>query len=305
MSYEFNMVDMGGIDIATVNGTVVEGLYNKLLEGMDACGNLILYNWKFAEIEIVPSACSILIEDDAIIVNGTIRVSSEDVVSLIWVDPPPAPVEPITITGNGVYTAQEPLSGYNPVTVDVSSSFPEIGQIVHAGNIANYEIVEDGLYAILIAADGYSGVDITASLSSESILFTDKQVSPNGPYRSCSVVFIAECSAGDLLSASATQVARQGLYVVHFPYNYSIEESTMVTSKDTPASVSISTNDLVFFMAVATGDSRSVDVSGGWANVSKITTQHVFMQGMASGSISVTASGTSYATNVSFATKLV
>lgn len=151
MSYEFNMVDMGGIDIATVNGTVVKGLYNKLLEGMDACGNLILYNWKFAEIEIVPSACSVLIEDEAIIVNGTIRVSSEDVVSLIWADPPPVPVEPLIANANGVYAAQSPVSGFNPVTVNVPIPNPRLIPIT---------ILENGEYIPPAGVDGYAPVKV-------------------------------------------------------------------------------------------------------------------------------------------------
>lgn len=162
MSYEFNMVDMGGIDIATVNGTVVEGLYNKLLEGMDACGNLILYNWKFAEIEIVPSACSILIEDDAIIVNGTIRVDSDDVISLIWADPPPVPVSPLIVNANGIYTAEPPSSGFNPVTVNVPN--PSTVPIV---------ILENGTYYPPPGAFAFSSVtaQVPVGVSDNDLLF--------------------------------------------------------------------------------------------------------------------------------------
>lgn len=162
MSYEFNMVDMGGIDIATVNGTVVEGLYNKLLEGMDACGNLILYNWKFAEIEIVPSACSILIEDEAIIVNGTVRVSSEDVLSLIWADPPPVPVSPLIVNANGIYKAEPPASGFNPVTVNVPH--PRTVPIV---------ITENGIYSPPPGVFAFSSVTakVSGGVSDNDLLF--------------------------------------------------------------------------------------------------------------------------------------
>lgn len=162
MSYEFNMVDMGGIDIATVNGTVVDGLYNKLLEGKDTCGNLILYNWKFAEIEIVPSACSVLIEDEAIIVNGTIRVSSEDVVSLIWADPPPAPVSPLIVNANGIYTAEPPASGFNPVTVHVPH--PPTVPIV---------ITENGTYSPPPGVFAFSSVTakVSGGMSDNDLLF--------------------------------------------------------------------------------------------------------------------------------------
>ena len=177
MSYEFNMVDMGGIDIATVNGTVVEGLYNKLLEGMDACGNLILYNWKFAEIEIVPSACSVLIEDEAIIVNGTIRVDNSDFVSLIWADPPPVPVEPLTVTANGVYTAQAPTSGFNPVSVNVPTPAPRLIPIV---------IVANGEYTPPADVDGFNHVTVNVSEEETIIPIVDASstfvgVSPKYP----------------------------------------------------------------------------------------------------------------------------
>lgn len=120
--YSYNMVDMGGIDLAEASGTVVEGLYNRLALARNACGDLILYNWKFVGIEIAPSACSTIDEGSSIVINGMIEVTDEDVVTITSLLPPPPEIEPLTATENGVYEAPAGVDGFNPVTVDVSTS---------------------------------------------------------------------------------------------------------------------------------------------------------------------------------------
>lgn len=80
--YSYNMVDMGGIDLAEVNDTVVAGLYSRLALARNACGDLILYNWKFAEIEIAPGICTTLDEGTSILINGLIQVTEQDEVSI-------------------------------------------------------------------------------------------------------------------------------------------------------------------------------------------------------------------------------
>lgn len=117
--YSYNMVDMGGIDLAEANGTVVEGLYNRLALARNACGDLILYNWKFVGIEIVPSPCSTLDEGTSILINGAIQVTEEDVVTVPGINPDPV-IEPLVITENGVYEVPEDVDGFNPVTAHVS-----------------------------------------------------------------------------------------------------------------------------------------------------------------------------------------
>lgn len=122
--YSYNMVDMGGIDLAEANGTVVDGLYNRLAIARNACGDLILYNWKFAEIEIAPGICNTLDEGTSILINGLIQVTEQDEVTVLGIAPPPPPIEPVeplTVTQNGVYEAAPPYSGFNPVTVNVPS----------------------------------------------------------------------------------------------------------------------------------------------------------------------------------------
>lgn len=122
--YPYNMVDMGGIDLAEANGTVVEGLYAKIVEAVNACGDVVLYNWKFASIEIAPQHTQILLGGNSLIINSLIQVTEQDTVTILGIDPPVVPVEPLVVNENGVYSATPPASGFNPVTVDVSG--PEI-----------------------------------------------------------------------------------------------------------------------------------------------------------------------------------
>lgn len=121
--YSYNMVDMGGIDLAEANGTVVEGLYNRLTLARNACGDLILYNWKFAEIEIAPGICTTLDVGTSILINGLIQVTELDEVTILGLVPPPPVIEPLEITENGVYEVEDPVVGFNPVTVNVASGF--------------------------------------------------------------------------------------------------------------------------------------------------------------------------------------
>lgn len=124
--YPYNMVDMGGIDLAEANGTVVDGLYAKIVEAVDACGDVVLYNWKFAGIEIAPQHTSILI-GDPIVINGAVQVTEQDEVTVPGINPdPPEPPEPpiilpLEVDQNGIYNPPIGVAGYSPVTVDVSS----------------------------------------------------------------------------------------------------------------------------------------------------------------------------------------
>lgn len=125
--YPYNMVDMGGIDLAEANGTVVEGLYAKIVEAVNACGDVVLYNWKFAGIEIAPQHTSILI-GDPIIINGAVQVTEHDEVTVPGINPdPPEPPEPtvlvpLSVTENGEYDPTDyDANGFSIVTVNVES----------------------------------------------------------------------------------------------------------------------------------------------------------------------------------------
>lgn len=121
--YSYDMVDMGGIDLAEANHTVVPGIYEKIVEAMNPCGDLILYNWKFAGINITPSAYTVLQQASSILINGLIQVTERDEVTVLGIEPPPppiVPVEPLVASANGIYQAVPPKSGFNPVTVSVN-----------------------------------------------------------------------------------------------------------------------------------------------------------------------------------------
>lgn len=120
--YSYEMVDMEGIDLAEANHTIVPGIYEKLTDAMNACGDMVLYNWFFCEIPIQPEHLTAIQTLDGLLINGQIQVTELDEITVLGIEPPPppvVPVEPITITENGVYTAVEPSSGFNPVTVQV------------------------------------------------------------------------------------------------------------------------------------------------------------------------------------------
>lgn len=149
--YSYNMVDMGGIDLAEANGTVVPGVYEKIVEAMNLCGDVILYNWKFAGINVAPSAYTILQQVDSILINGLIQVTELDQITVIGLPPPPVPVAPLSVTENGTYEAVAPQSGFNPVTVDVPTPAPVISSI---------SISENGTYTAPEGVDGYSPITV-------------------------------------------------------------------------------------------------------------------------------------------------
>lgn len=147
--YSYNMVDMNGIDLAEANGTVVPGIYEKIVEAMNLCGDLIIYNWKFAEIEIAPSAYSVLQQDNSIMINGLIQVTELDQITVIGLPPPIVPVSPLEVTENGVYQAQSPASGFNPVRVQVP---PPV--------IVPITFTENGVYPIGEGVNGYGPITV-------------------------------------------------------------------------------------------------------------------------------------------------
>ena len=151
--YPYNMVDMGGIDLAEANGTVVDGLYSKIVEAVNACGDVVLYNWKFADIEIAPQHTQILLGVSALTINTLIQVTEQDAVTVLGIAPPPppvVPVEPLDVYENGVYNATPPASGFNPVNVAVPSKV-----------LVPLSVSENGEYDPSdYDADGFSAVNV-------------------------------------------------------------------------------------------------------------------------------------------------
>lgn len=153
--YSYNMVDMGGIDLAEANGTVVPGVYEKIVEAMNLCGDLILYNWKFAEISIAPSACTILQQADSILINRLIQVTELDEITVLGIEPPPppiVPVSPLDVIANGTYEAEPPASGFNPVRVAVPERIPVVEPL---------QVAQNGIYMPPVGVDGFSPVTVS------------------------------------------------------------------------------------------------------------------------------------------------
>jgi len=137
------MVDMGGIDLAEANGTVVEGLYSKIVEAVNACGDVVLYNWKFAGIEIAPQHTSILL-GDPITINGAVQVTEQDEVTVPGINPePPEPpvLVPLNVVENGNYSPVDyNVDGFNEVSVEVPIS-----------PTGKYQEVEPGFFGLATA----------------------------------------------------------------------------------------------------------------------------------------------------------
>lgn len=149
--YSYEMVNMGGIDLAEADHTAVDGLYESITEAINACGDVILYNWKFSGIEIAPSHCSVIQVTDAILINGMIQVTEWDEVTVLGMPPPMVPVTPLTATENGVYRAVAPQSGFNPVTVDIQIPEPALTAL---------NVTSNGLYVPETGFIGFNSVTV-------------------------------------------------------------------------------------------------------------------------------------------------
>lgn len=147
--YSYNMVDMGGIDLAEANGTVVPDVYGKIVEAMNLCGDLILYNWKFAGINIAPSVYTVLEQASSILINGLIQVTELDQITVIGLPPPIVPVSPLDAIENGLYEAAPPASGFNPVRVAVPP--PVITPLIVSSN---------GDYMVPEGVDGFNPINV-------------------------------------------------------------------------------------------------------------------------------------------------
>lgn len=149
--YSYEWVDMGGIDLAEANGTVVDGIYNRIVDAVNACGDAIFYNWKFAGIEIAPSPVSTLAISESILINGIIQVTGLDQVTVLGIEPPLVPVTPLSVVENGIYRATPPQSGFNPVEVLVPPRIPVINQLSVSAN---------GVYRPPEGVDGFGPVNV-------------------------------------------------------------------------------------------------------------------------------------------------
>ncbi len=165
--YPYNMVDMGGIDLAEANGTVVDGLYAKIVEAVNACGDVVLYNWKFAGIEISPQHTSILM-GDPIIISGAVQVTAQDEVTVPGINPEPPPppvIIPLSVTENGTFSADDyDADGFDPVAVSLP---PPV--------LASLTAESNGLYLPPAGAVGFSQALVNVGQGS-NILLNDFRV---------------------------------------------------------------------------------------------------------------------------------
>ena len=90
------MVDMEGIDLLAVQGEIIPGLYNKLVESIALCRYQCVYNWSFNSILIPPTYVEMEEREDGVWINEGVMVDEEDVVHIASIEPePPAPVLPV------------------------------------------------------------------------------------------------------------------------------------------------------------------------------------------------------------------
>lgn len=166
--YPYNMVDMGGIDLAEANGTVVDGLYAKIVEAVNACGDVVLYNWKFAGIEIAPQHTPILL-GNPITINGAVQVTEQDFVTVPGINPDPPVLVQLFVTENGQY---------NPSEYD-ADGFSEVNVLVPDPQLTSLRVNENGTFFPPIGYAGFNEVIVAvsggASSNVESYL---KQITP-------------------------------------------------------------------------------------------------------------------------------
>jgi len=147
----YKMVDLGGIDLAEVNGSVVPGIYNKVSSAMNSCRIAIFCNWKFAGIVIAPAHVLISVDETGgFLVNDLIAISQDDAVKLIGVVPEPV-VQELSVTENGEYLPPEGVDGFSPVNVNV----PDIPPVVE-----ELSVTENGVYVPEAGVDGFSRVSV-------------------------------------------------------------------------------------------------------------------------------------------------
>ena len=172
--YSYNMVDMGGVDLIENSGEPVPGLYSRIEEAVNDCGDVVLYNWKFAGIEITPQYASVLL-GNPIIINGVINVHSDDTITITGITPDPPVLIPFSATENGQYSPLDyDADGFSELSVDVS---PRLEVLTATRNGTEY-----------LPSEGYQGFSrvIVAVPENPPVL----TVSVNGGYNGGAVVTV-------------------------------------------------------------------------------------------------------------------
>ena len=172
----YNMVDLDGLDLAEVDGSIVPGIYQKIYSNLDETNREIFYHWFFAGIVLPPA--TVVIDDttaNQFTINDQIVVKSNDSVYIIGHIYVPV-IEPISITENGNYQTPVGVDGYDPITVNVPDIPPVLDQL---------SVTENGTYTPPSGTDGYDEVivnvpDIPPVLDQLSVTENGTYTPPSG-----------------------------------------------------------------------------------------------------------------------------
>ena len=139
----YTMLDLKGLDLATVKGQSYPGLYNSIYTAMNRCQEIILCNWFVADILIPPTYCLLDINEyNVISINNKVFIYSDDTIEIPDMGTTPKILE-LSITNNGEYVVPVDYDGFNPVNVDVQPPLEEV------------TITENGEY---LPSEGYYGI---------------------------------------------------------------------------------------------------------------------------------------------------
>lgn len=167
----YNMVDLDGLDLAEVDGSIVPGIYQKIYSNLDETNREIFYHWFFAGIVLPPA--TVVIDDTTVgqfVINDQIVVKSNDSVYIIGHIYVPT-IEPISITENGDYQVPIGVDGYNPVEVNVPDIPPVLDQL---------SVSENGTYTPPSGTDGYD--EVVVNVPDIPPVLDQLSVTENGTY---------------------------------------------------------------------------------------------------------------------------
>ena len=168
----YNMVNLGGIDLATANGSEVPGIYQKITAALTSDHIEVFYNWKFADIVLPPSKVAIDVSvANQYTINEEILVKSDDTVGIIGFIRIPI-IVPLTAEENAVYNIPAEVDGFGPVTVQVPSPPPVL---------VSLNATENGTYTPGTGEDGFSDVTVAVPDPPSPVLVS-LNATENGTY---------------------------------------------------------------------------------------------------------------------------
>ena len=154
----YTMLDLKGLDLASVRGQSYPGLYNSIYVAMNRCQEIILCNWFVAGILIPPTYCLLEIDEfDVISINNKVFIYPDDTIEIPTMGTTPV-IEELNISENGTYEVPSDIDGYGPVNVNVfipTPSLQEKSVIISSEQSEPYVVTPD------IGYDGLSRVSIS------------------------------------------------------------------------------------------------------------------------------------------------